>query len=103
MSYCLGIDLGGSSVNAVAGPDDGKSLGQFNEPFDPERPMHFAETIRNLVKRIEVERGTPPERIGLSAPGLAARDGSSIAFMPGRLHGLVGLIWSEFLGTPFSI
>jgi glucokinase len=37
--------------------------------------------------------------IGISAPGLAARDGRSIARMPGRLHGLEGLDWSHFLNA----
>jgi glucokinase len=65
--------------------------------------MHFAETIRALVRQIETDRSAPPACIGLSAPGLAARDGRAIAFMPGRLHGLVGLVWSEYLGMSFPI
>jgi glucokinase len=103
MSYGLGIDLGGSSVKAVAVTPEGKALGKFNEPFDAEVPLHFAETVGALVKRAEAECGGPLEHIGFSAPGLAARNGRSIAFMPGRLHGLVGLVWSEYLETPFPI
>ena len=101
--YCLGIDLGGSSVKAVAVTREGQTLARFNESFDADRPMHFAETIRDLVKRVEADNGAAPKYIGLSAPGLAARDGRSIAFMPGRLQGLVGLVWAEYLGTPFPI
>jgi glucokinase len=41
--------------------------------------------------------------IGVSAPGLAARDGQSIAFMPGRLAGLENLVWKDFLKTEFPI
>ena len=74
--YCLGIDLGGSSVKAVTVTPVGQTLGKFNEAFNPERPMHFAETIRTLVKRIESERGAPPDRIGLSAGELRWRGGS---------------------------
>ncbi|MBI4664528.1 MAG: ROK family protein [Verrucomicrobia bacterium] len=102
-AYVLGIDLGGSSVKAVAVTPSGRALARFNEPFDPKRRMDFAETIRRLVRRVGAERGQPAQRIGLSAPGLAAKDGRSIAFMPGRLRGLVGLIWSEFLRTPSAI
>ena len=97
MNYAIGIDLGGSSVKAVAVTPEGKALSRHNEPFDPERPMHFAETIRALVQRIEDEQRAKSERIGVSAPGLAAKDAHSIAFMPGRLHGLVGLDWSGYL------
>jgi glucokinase len=39
----------------------------------------------------------PPKWIGLAAPGLAAANQSSIAFMPGRLPGLEGLVWQKFL------
>ena len=36
--------------------------------------------------------------IGVSAPGLAASDARSIAYMPGRLDGLEGLDWGRALG-----
>ncbi|MBI2928990.1 MAG: ROK family protein [Verrucomicrobia bacterium] len=98
MSYLLGIDLGGSSVKAVAVQPEGTALARFNESFDPERPLHFAQTIRNLVRRLQAERGALPDRIGVSAPGVAAPDGRSIAYMPGRLAGLVDLVWAEHLG-----
>lgn len=98
MSYALGIDVGGSSVKAVTVTSEGAVSGRFNESFDPDRSMHFAQTIRNLVRRLQAERGVLPDRIGISAPGLAARDGRSIAYMPGRLHGLVDLVWADHLG-----
>lgn len=100
MSYLFGIDLGGSSVKAVALTPEGKTLARFNETFDPGRRLHFAETIRQLLDRVTMEQGMAPGRIGLSAPGLAAKDGRCIAFMPGRLDGLVGLDWTSFLKTP---
>lgn len=103
MNYAIGIDLGGSSVKAVAATLDGKTLSQYNEPFDANRPMKFAETIRELKKRIESERGRPAECIGVSAPGLAAKDERAIAFMPGRLEGLVGLVWADYLGATFPL
>jgi glucokinase len=100
-SYALGIDLGGSCVKAVAVEPGGASLGWWQEPFDPARPRHFAEVVGALAQRIATERGgVPPARLGLSAPGLAAADGRSIACMPGRLEGLEGLDWQTFLGSP---
>ena len=36
--------------------------------------------------------------LGVAAPGLAAPDAGSIAWMPGRLPGLEGLNWREWLG-----
>jgi glucokinase len=49
---------------------------------------------------MESRRSKVADAIGLSAPGLAAHDGRSIKVMPGRLSGLEGLDWTEFLGTP---
>jgi glucokinase len=100
MSYALGIDLGGTSIKTVAVSDPGETFAQSNVVFDPSASMDWAEKIRAGIAEMQRERGTHPERIGLSAPGFAARDGLSIARMPGRLQGLEGLNWSEFLGTP---
>ena len=99
----LGIDLGGTSVKAVVVTPDGRRLAKFNESFDPERRLHFAETIRALVARVTAEHGVAPRAIGLSAPGLAAKDGRSVAHMPGRLAGLEGLVWSDYLGTQHPV
>lgn len=90
-------------MKAVAVTPEGQPLGKHTESFDPDRPLHFAETIRAMVRRIGIEVGDPPERIGLCAPGLAATDGGSIAYMPGRLEGLVGLNWSKYLERSFAI
>ncbi|HKS35667.1 MAG TPA: ROK family protein [Verrucomicrobiae bacterium] len=102
-TFAIGIDLGGSSVKAVAVTPEGKALARCNEPFDSERPMQFAETVRLLAKQIEAGQGCSPGWVGVSAPGLAARDGRSIAFMPGRLSGLVGLVWADYLGTAYAV
>jgi glucokinase len=103
MDYAIGIDLGGSSVKAVAMTPEGKALVRYNERFHSEPLMHFAQTVLGLAVRIEKEQGTPPRWMGLSAPGLAAKDERSIAFMPGRLEGLVGLNWSQYLEIPLPI
>jgi len=98
MSYAIGIDLGGTSVKAVAVTTAGELLSQRNVPFDAAATMDWPQTIRAVRDDIERERGAAA-CIGLSAPGLAARDGLSIARMPGRLQGLEGMIWSRFFGT----
>lgn len=99
----LGIDLGGTSVKAVVVTPEGKRLAQFNESFDPDRRLHFAETIRAMTKRVTSQFGGAPRAIGLSAPGLTAKDARSVAFMPGRLAGLEGLVWSDYLGTSHPV
>ncbi len=103
--YVLGIDLGGSSVKAAALTTDGSVLAEAHRPFEAERPGHFAETVRALAREMIHERGSAPASIGMSAPGLPARDGRSIAYLPNRLDGIEGLDWSRFLdlGIPIPV
>ena len=97
MNYALGIDLGGSSVKAVAVTPEGQRLGDTNVSFDENEPLDWAALIQRIVQEMESRQGGRAQAIGLSAPGFAAPDGRSIAVMPGRLHGLEGLDWTKFL------
>src|SRR5687767_10185979 len=142
-SFALGIDLGGSSVKAVAVTLEGKLLGERNVPFDVNEQFDWARRIQQIVQEMSdavAQTSLSPQRgeglrvrggdtaesqdsqnvspvptphpdplpvegrgrlqgpaIGISAPGFAAPDGRSIAVMPGRLQGLEGLNWTEFL------
>lgn len=99
--YVIGLDLGGSSVKWVTADSAGRTLARGNVAFDADRPMHWAEEIGEIVAKVTREQSGTWRGLGLSAPGLAARDGRSIAFMPGRLAGLENLVWQDFLKTPF--
>jgi glucokinase len=101
--YALGIDLGGSSVKAVTVAPRGRILSRHNLEFDQGEPMHWAAKLREMVAQIQRERDRNATSVGLSAPGLAAQDGLSIAYMPGRLHGLEGLNWTQFLNAPSAV
>jgi glucokinase len=101
--YGLGIDLGGSSVKAVAVTPEGQTLQRTQADFDPAVRMDWATEVRSLVARLQREHGTELSFLGLSAPGLAARDGRSIAHMPGRLAGLEGLDWQNYLEVPCPV
>lgn len=105
MSYALGIDLGGSSVKTVVVTPAGEILARSSVSFDATAKMDWAEKIRELTTCIQKEQGSPAQCIGLAAPGLAARDGRSIARMPGRLQGLEGLDWTALLqsSTPVPV
>ena len=98
MSYTIGIDLGGSHVKAVVVSANGETLANHNLPFDPGLNMDWGRSIRQIVSETETEQSAPAASVGLSAPGLAAIDGSCITHMPDRLEGLVGLNWQEYLG-----
>ena len=96
-TFALGIDLGGSSIKAVAVTPAGVLLGETNVPFDVNEQLDWAHRIQRIVHGMESKQGRPAQALGISAPGLAAADARSIAFMPGRLQGLERLDWTEFL------
>lgn len=97
MGGLLGIDLGGSSIKALALDAEGERLVERHRPFDATTSMDWAVEIRALVREIESELGGPAVSVGLAAPGLVAADGCSIQTMPGRLQGLENLNWSDYL------
>ena len=103
MSYTIGIDLGGSHVKTVVVSGDGETLANRNLPFDPGLNMDWGSCIKQIVSDTEAEQSAPALSVGLSAPGLAAIDGSCITHMPDRLEGLVGLNWQEHLGLSLPV
>ena len=105
MNQAIGIDLGGSSIKAVVVRDDGQVLTQQVMPFEDDVRMDWAKKISAIVEQLKGKRPRETPVIGLSAPGLAARDGRSIAVMPARLQGLAGLDWTKHLksSTPVPV
>jgi glucokinase len=96
MSYSIGIDLGGTNIKVVVISNDGNVLDYLTcDTADTEGS--WAQTIKQTVDLIQNQRGHSPCHIGLAAPGLAAKDSRSIAYMQGRLQGLQGLVWQDFL------
>jgi glucokinase len=108
MSLLIGIDLGGTNIKAVLiRSADGvvvakhSSLtldGDFIETGVPLRRVpQFAATVLELVQSFEKQAGHGALQVGLSAPGLANPNGRQIDLMPGRMHGLEGFDWPDFL------
>ncbi|MDA1272891.1 MAG: ROK family protein [Verrucomicrobia bacterium] len=105
MDGAIGIDLGGSSVKIVVITGAGETLEKLNVPFDDSTHMNWADKIRESHSHLKSKFELGACSTGVSAPGLASNDGRSIAYMPGRLSGLEGLNWSEFLhlSTPVPV
>jgi glucokinase len=78
---------------------DGEELFQSRQPT-AETETAWAERIREVIGEIERRVGRGPGYVGLAAPGLAAPDGRSIAWMQGRVESLQGLDWTTFLDSP---
>lgn len=102
MSYSIGVDLGGTNIKIVVISSEGDVL-EFLTCDTADAEGSWAETIKYQLESIRNKRGISPCHIGLAAPGLAARDGRSIAYMQGRLRGLQGFVWQDFLEVPVLV
>jgi glucokinase len=102
MSYSIGVDLGGTNIKIVVVSIDGTVLDYLTcDTADSEGS--WAQTIKSNLQQIEKARGQSPAHIGLAAPGLAAKDGRSIGYMQGRLQGLQGFVWQDFLESSAGV
>jgi glucokinase len=98
MSYSIGVDLGGTNIKIVVISNDANVL-EYLTCDTADAEGSWAQTIKQNVDQIQNQRGQSPCHIGLAAPGLAASDGRSIAYMQGRLKGLQGFVWQDFLDS----
>jgi glucokinase len=103
MSYAIGVDLGGTNIKVAVVSEDGKVLDRSAAKTADDATGSWAETIKQKISELENRRDQPARWIGLAAPGLAAHDGLSIANMQGRLRGLEGLDWTDFLQTSYPV
>jgi glucokinase len=94
-AYAIGIDVGVTNIKCAVVNPGGHILAQTTRATLADS-SDWPEGIRDLIRKIESEHG-PTKTIGLSAPGLAAADGNSIAWMQGRLDRVQGLNWSQYL------
>jgi len=96
MNQLIGIDIGGTQIKMGAFSPDGAMLGQWTRETG-DRPTAgvpaFAETVRQMLG----EADALDTRVGIAAPGVAAKDGRSIAYQPGKMHGIEGFDWGAFL------
>ena len=92
----VGLDVGGTQIKAIALSSSGKKLTESTAPTIDDGTRDWLGRARTLF-RGALEECTPVVRVGLAAPGLASPDRKRISFMPGRLPGLEGLDWQEWL------
>jgi glucokinase len=102
MSYSVGVDLGGTNIKVVVVANDGELL-EYVTCDTADAEGSWAETIKQNLDAIQRRRGQAPCHIGIASPGLAAKDGRSIAHMQGRLNGLEGFVWTDFLESPSPV
>jgi glucokinase len=101
MRYSLGIDIGGTNVKAACISEHGTLIEWRTAETGGDSA--WREGVRAFVDTLQKDLATPAMCIGVAAPGLAARDGRSIEFMPARLQGLERLDWTQFLSAPAAV
>ncbi|NND06496.1 MAG: ROK family protein [Saprospiraceae bacterium] len=97
----IGIDLGGTSIKGVLLSKDGrilqKSVVRTND--DPDLISEdWKENVREALVPLQECAGKAVP-VGLSAPGLTDTSHTCINYMPGRLQGLEGCVWADYLGV----
>lgn len=92
-----GIDIGGTRIKAAAFSATGELLAEATAPGEAQAGSAWPEQVRHALAELEEKAGCPADTLGIAAPGLAAPHERWIHSMPGRLAGLEGLDWTEFL------
>src|SRR5579864_8490290 len=103
MTCAIGLDLGGTNIKGLATSSSGRVLA---ETIAPTGSSMGANWVRNVDKALATLRKSVRDKpfvVGLAAPGLAARNHRSIAFMPERLPGLENLDWQRHFGLPSTV
>ena len=103
MDYAIGIDLGGTNIKATAVAPSGEVLERASAETGDGGPGGWAAGVRGQIEALESRVGRPPLCVGMAAPGMAARDGRSMASVSGHLESLQGFDWVDYLGRAASL
>ena len=90
----VGIDIGATNIKAVCVTSEGHELARTTVPTPVGREK-LIDGVRGVLAGFAE---LSAQFLGVSSPGLAARDGRSIGWMRGRSDAVQGLDWSEALG-----
>jgi glucokinase len=97
VTKAIGIDLGGTRVKAVLVDDIGNVLHEVIVPTIDQQGQ-WKESVKSAFNQLNINFTESELYVGLSAPGIPDKSNRCIQYMPGRLHGIEGFNWSEFLG-----
>ena len=100
----IGIDLGGTRIKGVLlDTQTGDVLHRQLVPTQDNTNSDWRSATAQIASALAALVDEPISRIGLAAPGLPTVDNTAIACMPGRLQGLEGFNWSDWLGRPVRV
>jgi glucokinase len=97
--FFIGLDIGGTGLKARAFTQEGQVLAEESGLTLDDGTGKWLENAKGMVKTM-LGHCPGEARVGIAAPGLPSADGRTIVSMPGRLKGLEGLNWQEWLKLP---
>jgi glucokinase len=100
--FFIGLDVGGTGLKALAFTPSGETVAEETAPTQDDGSNRWLTNAKKIVAAVE-QRCSAGCRVGVAAPGLPAADGRSIMSMPGRLQGLEGLDWQQWLESPHPV
>jgi glucokinase len=103
MKYALGIDIGGTNIQALAVTPSGRVMADFIMATGDNGNKNWIANVQAAKDQACQTFKKTPAWIGVAAPGLAAKDQRSIRCMPGRLPGLEGLVWRKDFKTAHPV
>ena len=99
----IGIDLGGTRIKGVLVSSGGEIIHQIYAPTNDGNDQVWKSEVKKVVSELIRFADNPTVNIGISAPGLPNAENTAIHFMPGRLQGLEGFIWQDYLHHPTHV
>ena len=94
--YVIGCDIGVTNTKIVCVSPAGSILSRQISPTEADTD-DWPTRVKRHVDELQEQRGTA-QCVGVAAPGIAQPFGSHIRWMQGRLKGVEGLDWEQYLG-----
>lgn len=101
MKHAIGLDIGGTQVKAVCVDEQGVVVTRVRRPSD-DAAYGWQAATADIVAAFERDHGTAAA-IGVSCPGIVRADGTAVAWMTGRMSGLVGFDFTQHLNRPTPV
>ena len=96
MKKTIGIDLGGTYIKGVLMLENGEIIEKHTIPTD-EQEGNWKVAVKEMLQHLENVNNGLADSVGLSAPGLANTENTTISYLPNRLDGLENFDWSAYL------
>ena len=102
MKQSIGIDIGATNIKGVLINEQGEIIHQLTIPT-AEMPDKYPEgqnwkqEVKSSLHQLLEFNTKEKISIGIAAPGIANKENTAIAYMPGRMIGIESFNWADYL------